>query len=466
VKAVVTVLVLIFLFSICTRYFGVVQADIMWSQTYGERPGYEYGYSLVETSDGGYALTGATTSSSAGEKDVWFVKTDSAGNMQWNQTYGGPDDDCAYSLVETSDGGFALTGYTASFDAGNKDVWIVKTDASGVVQWDQTYGGSENDEGWSVVETSNGGFAIAGYTRSFGAGWSDFWLIRTDASGNLLWDQTYGDTYEDCGCSIVETTDGGYAVIGYTTLFGAEGSDIWLVKTDSAGNMQWNQTYGGTDSEDGCSMVETSDGGYAIVAHRRYANAEHPSDWDRILLMKTDGSGVVQWSQTYLGLVHEYGRSLVETSDGGYAIVGYTYHSYAGGADVWFVKTDSAGNMQWNQTYGGEYNDYGYSVVETSDGGYVLAGYTSMDVTSSTVVDTYFVLVKTQPSLSPSPTTQPSPSPSPLPSPTAQPSSTSSSTVTPQPTPSPTLNIPLEYGAAAIVIVAIAAIGVFLWKRR
>ena len=154
----------------------------MWNQTYGGAS-FDGAYALVETSDGGFALTGSTDSFGAGNADFWLVKTDASGNMEWNQTYGGAENDGAYALVETSDGGFALTGFTDSFGAGDVDFWLVKTDGSGNVEWNQTYGGASFDGAYALVETSDGGFALTGETDSFGAGDTDFWLVKTDENG-------------------------------------------------------------------------------------------------------------------------------------------------------------------------------------------------------------------------------------------------------------------------------------------
>jgi hypothetical protein len=156
---------------------------MQWNQTYGGT-GYDYAYSVVQTSDEGYALAGATASFGAGSSDFWLIKTDLSGNMQWNKTYGGSGDDESYSLAKTDDGGYAVVGYTSSFGAGNLDFWLVKTDSVGSMQWNQTYGGPENDIAYSVVQTRNGGYAIAGSTKSFGSGSSDFYLVKTADSGS------------------------------------------------------------------------------------------------------------------------------------------------------------------------------------------------------------------------------------------------------------------------------------------
>jgi len=294
------------------------------------------------------------------------------GELGWTRAYGGANIDSAWSVVQTGDGGYALTGYTDSYGAGSYDFWLVKADSSGVVQWNQTYGGTDYDEAWSVVATVDGGYAIAGDTWSFGAGGFDFWLVKTDASGNMEWNQTYGGTGWDIAHSLVETIDGGYALVGSTNSFGAGSSDFWLVKTDVDGNMVWNQTYGGTNGDAAYSVVETVDGGYAIAGETRSFGVGNGDFW----LVKTDVDGNMVWNQTYGGTSMDWGSSVVETGDGGYALTGRTSSFGAGGFDSWLVKTDSAGNVQWNQTYGGASDDHAWSVVQTVDGGYALAGST------------------------------------------------------------------------------------------
>ena len=174
--------------------------------------------------------------------------------------------DHAYSVFQTSDGGYALTGETNSSGAGDLDFWLVKTDATGNMQWNKTYGGTGADTGVVVVQNSDGGYAIAGRTASFGAGGNDIWLIKTDATGNMLWNKTYGGPGTEQGNAMVQTSDGGYALFSPTTSFGAGGGqDVWLVKTDATGNMVWNKTYGGTGNEFAVYLIQTSDGGYALT---------------------------------------------------------------------------------------------------------------------------------------------------------------------------------------------------------
>jgi len=342
-----------------------------WDRTYGGAFD-DVAKSVVQTSDGGYALGGYTMSSGSGGADVWLVKADASGDLQWNKTYGGAQNDVASSVISTSDGGFLLIGYTLSFGAGSYDFWLVKTDASGNMQWNQTYGGAEDDVEKSAILTSDGGYALAGFTGSFGAGDFDFWLVKIDVSGKMEWNKTYGGAGDDEAYALVQTNDGGYALAGWTDSVGAGSWDAWLVKTDASGNMQWNKTYGGIGDDGALSMAYTSDGGYALGGYEQFLGAGGYDFW----LFKTDGSGNVQWNQTYGGADDEQARTMVHASDGGYVLAGYTLSFGAGSWDAWLVKTDASGHMQWNQTYGGVDDDCAYFVAQTDDGGYASAGLT------------------------------------------------------------------------------------------
>jgi hypothetical protein len=361
---------------VTVQYSNSVSASVAmspgdWSQTYGGS-GDDFAYSVVQTSDGGYALAGFTDSSGAGDFDFYMVKADSAGNLNWSQTYGGSGDDFAYSLVKTSDGGYALAGYTSSSGAGYYDFYMVKTDSAGNVQWSKTYGGTGDDEARSLIQTSDGGYALAGWTDSFGGSGYDFYLVKTDSSGNMLWNRTYRRAGDNQAYSIIQTSDGEYALAGHTDSSGAGGYDFYLVMTDVAGNMQWNMTYGGIGDDEAYSLIQTGDGGYALAGYTSSSSVGVNNFW----LVKTNSTGAVQWSQTYGSSGDSEAYSLVQTSDGGYALGGFTDASGAGGYDVWLVKTDPAGGVQWSQTYGGSGDDFAYSVVQTSDGGYALAGFT------------------------------------------------------------------------------------------
>jgi len=303
-------------------------------------PAREAGNSLIQTSDGGYAIAGYTSSFGAGNYDVYVVKLDATGNLQWTKTIGGPENEEGCSLIQTSDGGYAIAGETYSFVAGDWDVYLVKLDAHGNLQWTKTIGGKEEDVGFSLIQTSDGGYAIAGKTESFGAGGADVYVVKLDANGNLQWTKTIGGPKGDGGSSLIQTADGGYAIAGYTTSFGAGLSDAYLVKLDANGNLQWTKTIGGKDFEDGYSLIQTSDGGYVIAGYTRSFGAGGAD----VYVVKLDANGNLQWTKTIGGETYDSGSSLIQTSDGGYAIAGETYSFGAGGKDVYVVKLDRNGD--------------------------------------------------------------------------------------------------------------------------
>lgn len=352
-------------------YLGLTSYTSGFEQAYGNTTttAYDTVNSMVQTADGGYAIAGGIVSMIAGgTSGIYLIKTDAAGTIEWNKTYGG--DSNRVSLVQTTDGGYAIAGTTGFLSGGfNTDFLLLKTDASGGVQWNRTYGGTYFDDGYSVVQTADGGYALTGYTDSYGVDvptQSNVYLVKTDASGNMQWNKTYGI---GIGYSVIQATDGGYVIAGNTYLADIGIDGVYLVKTDADGNMQWSKTYG---RGAGHSVVQATDGGFAVAGLTWVP--DHFGDI--AYLVKTDAAGTIQWNKTYGGSSITRGNSLVQTADGGYAIAGYIYLSGASNFDVYLIKADSAGSLQWDKTYGGTNGDNGYSMVQTKDGGYAIAGYT------------------------------------------------------------------------------------------
>ncbi len=333
----------IFTFILIILSFSCLKDDeliITFNKTFGGSS-HDYGYSVQETSEGGFIITGRTNSYGAeSSADVWLIKTDQNGNEEWNKTFGGSSGEIGYSVQETSDGGFIIAGYTYSYEAGEFDVWLIKTDTNGNEEWNKTFGGSGNDYGRLVQETSDGGFIIIGFTTSYGAGSTDVWLIKTDQNGNEEWNKTFGGNSVDVGYSVQETSEGGCIITGWTYSYGTGDSDVWLIKTDQNGNEEWNKTFGGSDDDYGKSVQETSDGGF-IIAGYTYSYGAEESD---VLFIKTDQNGNEEWNKIFGGSGVDAGNSVQETSDGGFIITGYTYSYGAGSTDVWLIKTDQNGD--------------------------------------------------------------------------------------------------------------------------
>ncbi len=254
------------------------------------------------------------------------------------KTYGGTMEDYAYSVQQTSDGGYIVAGYTASFGAGIINILLIKTDANGNIIWAKTYGGTYIEYASSVQQTSDGGYIVVGGTWSFGAGLDDIFLIKTDANGNIIWAKTYGGTNYDNAYSVQQTSDGGYIVAGQTSSFGA-GGDIILIKTDANGDVQWAKTYGGISVDRAYSVQQTSDGGYIVAGQ----TSSFGAGLDDIFLIKTDANGNIIWAKTYGGIYGDYASSVQQTSDGGYIVAGAT--GSFGVSDIFLIKTDEDGNI-------------------------------------------------------------------------------------------------------------------------
>ena len=328
----------------------------------------DFGYSVQQTTDGGYIISGGTSSFGNGSYDVYLIKTDSSGNEIWTKTYGGTYTDAGFSVQQTTDGGYIITGHTSSFGNGFEDVYLIKTDGNGVEQWTNTFGGTNDDMGYSVQQTTDGGYIITGYTSSFGNEFNDVYLIKTDGNGIEQWTKTYGWT-SDQGLSVQQTTDGGYIISGWTENININ-YDIYLVKTDGSGDEQWTNTFGGTDDDLSYSVNQTIDGGYIIVGETKsFGNSN-----EDVYLIKTDGNGIEQWTKTYGGTDDDWGHSVQQTTDGGYIIVGTTRSFGNGYEDVYLIKTDDSGTEQWAKTFGGTNFERGYSVQQIADGGYIITG--------------------------------------------------------------------------------------------
>ncbi|CAN5286548.1 hypothetical protein BH09BAC5_BH09BAC5_00320 [soil metagenome] len=325
------------------------------------------------TVDGGYVIVGWTTSYGIWGWDIYLAKTDSTGNILWTKTYGANGDEVDCFVQQTSDNGFIITARSNSFGAGSADVYLIKTNSVGDLEWSKTIGGSNWEEGHAVLQTADGGYIHCGFTKSFGAGGDDYYVIKNDANGNLLWTKTYGGSGDEPAHFIQQTLDGGFIVGGATTSFGNGGWDYYLVKIDSAGNQQWSKTYGGAGDDQGWSVQQTSDGGYIIGGFTNSFGAGAEDYW----MVKTDVNGIVEWSKTYGGINSDECYSVRQTSDGGYVLAGSTTSFGAGSTDIYLIKTDAQGNAEWTKTYGGTGDEMTQCVSQMTDGGYLIGGYTS-----------------------------------------------------------------------------------------
>lgn len=353
------------------------QIEENWNVTFGGNS-FDGSYSVIQSSDGGYALTGYTWA--VGSSDFWLIKTNSDGEKEWAKNYFDSGNSYSYSIIEDEDGGFVMAGWFGNYGYGDFDARLVKTDSSGNIKWDRKFGSSGIDEGaYSVIKTPDGGFAIAGF-KYLNETNSDFWLIKTDSNGHEEWNRTYGrdrslnSTFGvEVAYSVINTSDKGYLLVGYTD-DGLE-RDAWLIKTNSTGIEEWNFTYGGVGYDEAYSIVETEDG-YVFAGGTTTYSSGGVDAW----LVKTNSTGVEEWNSTYGGKGYDEAYSLVEAEEG-FVIAGGTTSLGKGGIDGWLVKTDIKGAEKWNTTFGGVENDEVYSVIRERLSGnstaYVLAGYSS-----------------------------------------------------------------------------------------
>ena len=339
----------------------------------------DVGQSVLQTSDGSYIIAGSTKSDSAGGYDAWLIKADREGSEIWNKTFGGPRDDRANSVQQSSDGGYIITGATRSSGAGGSDVWVIKTDKDGSKTWDKNIGGQLDDEGSSIRQTADGGYIIAGKTRSVSSnGYYDALLIKIDKFGNEIWKKTFAGPLDDEADLALPTSDGGYIIVGATNSYGAGDYDVWMIKTDGEGNRVWDNAFGGAQSErnpwsDGWSAEQTDDGGYILTGSTRSFGSGGYDIW----AIKTDEAGNKVWDKTFGGPLDDEGDSVLKTGDGEYILAGSTSSYGAGGYDAWLIKMGRDGTKVWDKTYGGKLDDKIYSAQLINDGGYLISGITS-----------------------------------------------------------------------------------------
>lgn len=374
--------------------------------------GFEVGNCIIQTTDGGYAIAAYATSNDGdvsgnhGRGDAWIVKLDVSGNIKWEKSLGGSEDDYASWIIQTSDGGYAIAGRTGSTDGdisgyhgGDYDAWIIKLDSSGNVIWKKCFGGSSYDQANYITRTTDGGYVFCGVSYSHDGditgnhdGPGDAWIVKLDSLGNIKWQKCYGGSGNDEAISIIQTSNGGYAIAGRTgssdgDISGYQGGDFdgFVLTLDSSGNMNWMKCYGGDSIDHFHSIIQTEGGGFVVAGHTSSANGDvigyHGDEDARII--KIDSSGNLQWQRCLGGSGDEGIYSIVQSADKGYVAAGWSSSSdgdVSGGHgvdDIWFVKLNSDGNIEWQECLGGSKSENANSMVITSDGGYAIAGFTN-----------------------------------------------------------------------------------------
>jgi hypothetical protein len=308
------------------------------------------------------------------------------GQVQFELSVGGAGEDRAHSIIQTKDGGYAIAGITFNFGAVNYDIYIVKLDAGGALQWSRTIGGVWREEPFDIIQTRDGGYAVAGYTYPFGQEMDeDMYIVKLDYNGSFQWHKSigafdFGERNRDHANSIIQTIDGGFVLAGYTWRPPNFYYHIYVVKLDENGDFQWSRIFGGSSVDIAQSIIQTSDGGYAIAGYSRTSNT------DNFYIAKLDQNGLLQWNTAVGGPLDDRAYSIIQTFDGGYAVAGETLSYSFGGAyqNMYIVKLDSIGSLQWTRVVGGTKTDRARDIIQTIDGGYVVAGHTNSHTSQST----------------------------------------------------------------------------------
>jgi Bacterial Ig domain/Ig-like domain CHU_C associated len=410
-----------FILSICLFLTFSLQANsqapaIEWQKTYGGSDYDGFGYfdgvpKIINTTDGGYIFAGSTFSNDGdvtgnhGTWDYWVVKINSTGNIQWKKTFGGSLSENPNAIIQTSDGGYIFAGGSNSNDGdisnnhGDYDYWVVKLSSSGNIQWNKTFGGTNQDIAMSIVQTSEGGYIVAGNSASNDGDVSghhgntgnlnfDYWIVKLSNSGNIEWQKSFGDSGKDEPFSIFQTTDGGYIVAGGSDSNGGEVTgnhgnyDFWIVKLSSVGNIQWQKSFGGTNIDIARQILQTSDSGYIVVGDIKSNNGDVIGNHGLIdyWVIKLTNAGNIEWQKTLGGSHDDEPVSILPTSNGGYIVAGGSWsddgdvtgnhNSY----DFWIVKLSSTGNIQWQKSLGGTNYDFAYSIIQSTEKGYLIVG--------------------------------------------------------------------------------------------
>ncbi|MGR3295217.1 MAG: hypothetical protein ACUZ8A_03135 [Candidatus Bathyanammoxibius sp.] len=317
-------------------------------------------------------MAGGTSSFGAGGLDLWVLKLSPGGTVEWQKSYGGAGYDCANSIQQTGDGGYIVAGLTEAFDVGDHDFWVLKLRPDGTVEWQKTYGGIFADWAFSIRQTVDEGYIVTGRTQSFGAGNFDVWVLRLKPDGAVEWQKTFGGADSEEAYVVLQTKDGGYVVAGGTSSFSTGGLELWVLKLSPGGTVEWQKSYGGAGYGCANSIQQTGDGGYIVAGEAASFGAGGLDAW----LLKLRPDGTVEWQKTYGGNYNDRGYFVRQTADGGYVVAGWTQSFGVGSDDFWVLKLRPDGAVEWQKTFGGVKNDWVYSIQQTSDGGYVVAGET------------------------------------------------------------------------------------------
>lgn len=344
-------------------------SQITFEKTYGGAIG-EQGWEVIQLSDSSFCVAGFTNSYGEPNGDFYLLKADKFGNLEWMETYGGPETEYCYAFTNTFDNGYLLAGTTLSYGTGLLDDYIIKVDSTGTFEWHKYYGGTEVDKLRDVIQSVDTFYYFLGGTTSFGAGGEDIQILKTNIVGDTIWTKTYGDTLNDWANCIIQAPDSNLLFAGWTNNYGANLGDVLLIKIDTAGNVIWLKTYGGLYLDRGNNVINTFDGGYMIAGNTQSSTF---GTANKLYLIKTDNLGDTIWTKAYNNHYFVNCSYIEQTLDSGYIITGNENISGTN-PDLYLFKVDKDGNEEWNVTYGGPNLDYGLCVKQTFDEGFIVSG--------------------------------------------------------------------------------------------
>lgn len=341
--------------------------------------GFDKIFSIKETNDCGYIAVGYTDSHDSGNFDFYIVKVDMTGSVQWEKRYGGSRTDIAYSVIQTPDGSYAVAGVTDSYGAGSNDFMVLKLNDKGEFLWQRIYGGAEWDEGKSIQSTPDGNIIVAGFTESeefTGSDISDFMIFKLNTfNGDLLWNNVYGIGVVNRGYDIQVTSDNGYIVTGYTSHTNSAESNIQILKIDSGGNQQWIYEYNHGIINEAYTINQTNDNGFIVAGYTKSTN----DDLGDMIILQIDEDGILQWEKIFGGSEIDKAFSIKQTTDNCFCVAGFSYSSLSNNNNIILMKIDSLGNVVWKRDFHDDQDNdsIAYSAQQTSDGGYIIGGFIS-----------------------------------------------------------------------------------------
>lgn len=332
------IIVLIILLLILFYNKKISFADI-FSKSFG-RDYVDIARSVLQTSDGEFIIAGLSDRFGESEYDIWLIKLYKNGEEDWNEIYGTRKNDGAYSICETEEKNYIIVGFTEK-RKNNRDVGIIKINKFGIREWAKTVGGNKNDECYSIQPVNRNEYILVGYTESFGAGGKDVWVIVIDDTGDKNWGRVYGGNQDDVGYSIFKTFDAGFIICGYTESFDVKNKDIWIIRLDKYRDKRWTKKFGGEKDDVGYSILQTPDEDYIIAGYTESYGAGGKDVW----IIKLDKNGEKVWDKTFGYQYNDCAYTIQPTKDNGYIIAGYTETSKSGDSDYWIIKIDSEGKF-------------------------------------------------------------------------------------------------------------------------